>query len=317
MICSLGIVPHEPLKQSEELLSQPSVIMFFSCSCDISLHLHKPKALSVSVQKRHSARLWWASGGAHWGAVKDSSRVGRQFLDPIPSEETPGEKLSNLYRDFCRMQLIMPIPHRHTHWPMNRFQTWSEAHGGAGTQATDRPEDQDDGLRHVFWKVPQDCQTWSKNKNLKKKIKNTSSYPAKPTKCFAHLEIPPNSYCRTSLPVRLPRFWSCQDQQVWARGSSPSLDPHFFLVFTARECACIKAEETVFGWYLGGVSSPTAKTTKCQDPAGRPLRAGSRLLPRRPCPAELPLAPSPTQAWWPKDGKALSAEQGGCTFLLP
>lgn len=166
----MRLIPHEPLKQSEELLSQPSVIMFFSCSCDISLHLHKPKALSVSVRKKHSARLWWASGGVHWGAVKDSSWVGRQFLDPIPSEETPGEKLSNLYRDFCRMQLIMPIPHRHTHWPMDRFQTRSEAHGDSGTQATDRPEDQDDGLEHVFWKVPQECQTWSKNKNKKKII---------------------------------------------------------------------------------------------------------------------------------------------------
>lgn len=83
------------------------------------------------------------------------------------------------------------------------------------------------------------------------------------------------SLCQTS-----PRFWSCQRRQVWARRSSPSLEHHFFLVFTARGWACVKAGEvTVFGWYLVGVSSPTAEMTKHREHAERPVRAGSCLPP--------------------------------------
>lgn len=115
--------------------------------------------------------------------------------------------------------------------------------------------------------------------------------------------------CRRSLPDRLPPWlWSCQHLQVWARGMH-----HFFLVFTAREDACIKAwEGEVNGWYLSRVSSHTAKTAKRQKPAGRPVWPGSHLPPMHLCPTELPLAASPAQAQWPKGGKPLSAEQRGC-----
>lgn len=58
----------------------------FSCSCDKSLHLHKPKAFIAFVRKSHSARLWWPLGGVHWGAAEGSSWAGRRFLHPISSE---------------------------------------------------------------------------------------------------------------------------------------------------------------------------------------------------------------------------------------